>query len=94
VIGKMTSLQTQMERLKAAIATASSGFQGTPGTEFETPSTDAPNNLFGVVRDNDAPGIQGTNYSYAMGQLAASWDTFWATAEPYIKQLDNGQATM
>jgi hypothetical protein len=82
-IGKLLSLQSTLERLKDAIATASAGYDGTPGTEFEDGT------LFGV-KANDTPGAQGTAYAYAMGRLNDEWLTFWAAAEPFIEQLDNG----
>lgn len=96
VTSKMMGLQSQMTRLQDAIATASSGYEGTPGTEFEIPSpgvNNAPQNLFGVV-PSETPGEQGQAYSYAMGQLATAWATFWAAASPYLEQLDNGMQSM
>ena len=73
-----------IERLNSAVATASSGYSGTPGTEFE----DGTN--FGVSADPNEPGAKGNDYSYAIGQLHAAWATFWTSAEPYVTQLDNG----
>lgn len=90
-IGRLFALRSTLERLNAAIATASAGFEGTPGTQFEAPSAiigGAPN-LFGV-QPSETPGEEGTAYSYAMGRLTEEWATFWAAAEPFIEQLDNG----
>jgi hypothetical protein len=96
VVGRTMSLGANITRLQEAIATASSGYEGTPGTEFETPppnlnSAPVPNN-FGVQADPDNVGANGQAYAYAVGQLKAQWDTFWAAAEPYIAALDNGVA--
>ena len=71
-------------RLKEAVATAASGYEGTPGTEYEGPATN-----FGVV-PSDTPGEQGSAYAYAVGQLATAWATFWTAALPSIEQIDNG----
>lgn len=73
-----------MARLNSAVATAASGFDGTPGTEYE----DGTN--FGVAADPAEPGAKGSDYAYAVAQLATAWDTFWAAAKPYVEQLDNG----
>jgi hypothetical protein len=89
----MVSANAQLERLHAAIATASAGYTGTPGTEFEVANAmggPMQTNLFGVVADSDAPGQRGSDYSYAMGRLHELWTTFWAEAEAYVQQLDNG----
>jgi hypothetical protein len=91
MIGNLISGNTQMARLKDAIATASSGFEGTDGTQFETGPVQ---NLFGVIADMNNPGAQGLNYQYAIEQLAVAWETFWTAAQPYIEQLDNGQQGM
>jgi hypothetical protein len=52
--------------------------------------TMAPPNNFGIQADPANPGANGEAYSYAVGQLAAAWATFWDAARPYIEQLDNG----
>jgi hypothetical protein len=88
-IGKLISLNSTLERLTDAISTASSGYTGTPGTEFETSANLGAQNLFGV-QPSETPGEQGTAYSYAMNRLQEEWSTFWAVAEPFIEQLDNG----
>lgn len=89
VTGNMT-----MRRLNEAIATASSGYDGTQGTQFEISATGTGvlvgSNLFGVVADPDMPGQKGSDYSYAVGRLHELWTTFWAEAEQYVDQLDNG----
>lgn len=96
LVGRLIGGNSQMVRLQDAIATASSGYGGVPGTEFEAPVTGNqgplgnPSNLFGVVPVADEPGKAGTDYAYAVNSLATAWATFWATAEPYIEQLDNG----
>ncbi|HXJ74502.1 MAG TPA: hypothetical protein VNM37_16745 [Candidatus Dormibacteraeota bacterium] len=98
-ISRIIATNTQMLRLKEAIATASSGYTGEPGTEFEAPAsgnlgppTNA-TNLFGVV-PSDTPGEQGQAYSYAVGALHDAWAAFWTAAAPYIEQLDNGGTSM
>jgi hypothetical protein len=92
-IGRLISLRATLERLQGAIATASAGYAGAPGTEFEASSAmGAPINLFGV-QPSETPGEQGSAYSYAMGRLNEEWATFWAAAEPFIEQLDNGSAS-
>lgn len=71
-------------RLNAAVATASSGYTGTAGTEFEGPNTN-----FGVVA-GATPGEQGAAYAYAVGNLATAWTTFWTNAKASIDAIDNG----
>jgi hypothetical protein len=92
---RLLNLNTTIERLKDAIATASAGFTGTPGTQFEAapmgvgaPAT-APNN-FGVTPDPENLGANGTDYAYAVGVLTEAWAAFWTAAEASINQLDNG----
>lgn len=84
MVAGLFAVSEAIARLKAAVATAESGFDGTPGTEFEDGSN------FGVAADPNAPGAKGTDYAYAVGQLANAWETFWTAAKPYIEQLDNG----
>jgi hypothetical protein len=71
-------------RLKEAVATAASGYEGTPGTEYEGPNTN-----FGVVA-GDTPGAKGADYAYAVNNLATEWGKFWTAALPSIEQIDNG----
>lgn len=103
-IGRLISLRATMERLKDAIATASAGYTGIDGTQFEIgnpPDSTGPSpasiglnqNLFGV-QASATPGEQGSAYRYAMDSLNTAWDAFWTAAAPYIEQLDNGQNTM
>jgi hypothetical protein len=96
VITRLLQTNGNIERLKDAIATASSGYTGTPGTQFEAQTMNAgmymaPNN-FGVQPrpDPEEAGANGTDYAYAVNILAEAWATFWAAAEPSINQLDNG----
>lgn len=97
VTSRLINLATTMERLKEAIATASAGYDGTPGTQYEAaivganapPVANPPNN-FGVQPDPEQPGKNGTDYAYAVNVLVEHWATFWAAAEPSIAQLDNG----
>lgn len=91
-VQRLISLESSMQRLKDAIATASAGYPGVPGTQFEA----IPNvsfgtvpNLFGV-QPNDTPGQQGESYRFAMDSLMAAWETFLVSARPFIAQLDNG----
>ena len=97
IVSRMTGLNSSMPRLQEAIATASSGYTGVPGTEFEAPTGNmtAPttSNLFGVQPDAETPGKKGTDYSYAVGQLQTAWAAFWTQAAPFIEQLDNGIPT-
>jgi hypothetical protein len=97
-VGRLISLNATMERLKDAVATASSGYTGVPGTEFEAvsgaPGPVPGGNNFGVQPDPTEPGKTGTDYAYAVNQLTAQWATFWAAAQPYVEQLDNGTASM
>jgi hypothetical protein len=97
-VSRLIATHTQIGRLRDAIATASSGYAGTPGTQFETPSGGMPGaqgtNLFGVVPDPTEPGRNGTDYAYAVNSLEAAWAAFWTAAEPFIEQLDNGGTSM
>jgi hypothetical protein len=94
-VSRLISLQSTLERLNAAIATASSGFEGTPGTQFEGGGATIIGvpNLF-QVQPSDTPGEQGEAYRFAMGRLGEEWATFWAAAQPFIDQLDNGTFSM
>jgi hypothetical protein len=94
-VSRLISLQATLQRLHEAIATASSGYDGIPGTEFEgaSPAGIGVPNLF-QVQPSETPGEQGTAYSYAMGRLHEEWQTFWAAAEPFVAQLDNGTFSM
>ena len=98
LVGRMISTNTQLERLKDAIATASSGYTGVAGTQFEAGGMGGvggyQQNNFGIVPDATTPGKNGTDYAYAVDILAQAWATFWAAAEASINQLDNGQGTM
>jgi hypothetical protein len=101
-VSRLIATHTQMGRLRDAIATASSGYEGTPGTQFEAPSgavgtplgATPGTNLFGVIPNPAEPGANGTDYAYAVNSLEAAWQTFWAAAEPFIEQLDNGGTSM
>jgi hypothetical protein len=96
-VSGLLRLHTTVERLQDAIATASAGYTGVDGTQFEAQSMGmmptgtymGPNN-FGVQPDPATPGKNGTDYAYAMNVLASAWATFWAAAEASINQLDNG----
>lgn len=94
----LITANTAIARLGEAIATASVGFDGTDGTQFEiSPNANTsptPPNLFGVVADLSAPGEKGKDYAYAVGQLKVAWDKFWTEARPYIEQLDNGTQSL
>ena len=84
LIAALFSSDEAIERLRAAVATASSGYNGEPGTEFE----DGTN--FGVAAEPGIPGNKGKDYAYAINSLATAWATFWSAAKPYVEQLDNG----
>ncbi len=97
VTAGLIKLQTQVERLSDAVTTASAGYGGTPGTEFEAPTnilapSPSPQNLFNV-QPSEVPGEQGAAYKYAVGRLHEEWAKFWAAAQPFIEQLDNGVST-
>jgi hypothetical protein len=97
MVSRLVNLNVTVPRLQEAIATASSGYTGTPGTEFEAPvmgtnMNQLPNN-FMIQPEPNIPGKCGNDYSYAINQLANIWATFWIDAQPYIEQLDNGGNT-
>jgi hypothetical protein len=98
ITSRMIALNTQMARIKDAIATASSGYTGVDGTQFEASGGNmmpmAGYNNFGVVPDPATPGANGLEYSYAVNVLVGHWETFWAVAEASIAQLDNGGSSM
>jgi hypothetical protein len=88
-VAELHTVNEMLLRLQAAVATASSGFEGTPGTEFE-----GDGNNFGVVADPANPGAQGSAYSYALGNLTNAWVTFWTAAASSLEALDNGVTTI
>jgi len=98
MVGRLASLDSTVKRLSEGIATASAGYEGVPGTQFEAPSASglmtpvSGQNNFGIV-PSGTPGEQGESYRYAVDALKAQWDTFWAAAQPYIAALDNGQGS-
>jgi len=96
-VSRLLALNTMMERLKDALATASAGYVGVAGTQYEAnnmmDNMQVPNN-FGIAPDPANPGQSGTDYEYAVNTLAGHWATFWAVAQPSIEQLDNGTAAM
>jgi hypothetical protein len=83
-VADLYTVASALVRLNDAVATAASGYEGTPGTEYE----DGTN--FGVAADPASAGTKGSDYAYAIGQLYGSWSTFWTAAKPYVDQLDNG----
>lgn len=83
-IAALYTVAEAIVRLNEAVATAASGYNGTPGTEYE----DGTN--FGVAADPAEPGKKGSDYAYAVGQLNTTWGTFWTAAKAYVDQLDNG----
>lgn len=94
VTQRMIGLNTSVNQVNEAIATASSGYEGIQGTQFEIGNTgdnQPPGpNLFGVQADPTQPGANGQAYAYAFGQLKLEWDKFWTAAQPYVAALDNG----
>lgn len=93
----LINANTALERLKTAVATASSGTTD-DGTQFEISNTvvgmpAGVANLFGVVADPNNPGAKGKDYQYAVNQLDQLWTTFWTEAKPYVEQLDQGTIT-
>lgn len=91
MVSRLASLDSTLKRLSEGIATASAGYEGTPGTQFESANTMPPfsQNNFGIV-PSETPGEQGEAYRYAMDQLKVEWDKFWTAAQPYVAALDNG----
>lgn len=87
-IADLYTVTEAMSRLQAAVASAASGYDGVPGTEYEDGSN------FGVAADPNTPGAKGSDYAYAIDQMATQWNTFWTAAKDYIKQLDNGVASL
>jgi len=83
MVADLFTVTEVMDRLKAAVATAASGYDGTAGTEYE----DGTN--FGVAA-GDTPGAKGSDYAFAVNTLATHWETFWTAAKASIEQLDNG----
>lgn len=94
MVSRIASLDSTMKRLSEAISTASAGYEGTPGTQFEAASGALPgpsqSNNFGITPDPNTPGQKGQAYAYAVGRLQEEWITFWAAAEPFVAALDNG----
>lgn len=95
-VSRLMSANAQMARLQDAIAQASDGYAGTPGTEFEMvvtggtgPVASTPSNLFGVM-PSDVPGENGLAYAEAATGMCAAWVAFWTAAAPFLKELDNG----
>lgn len=93
-VNRLIQMQGAIMRLKEAVATASAGYTGEPGTEFESSTMGMSPNNFGVQPDPETPGTKGSDYRYAIESLAAAWEAFWPTALPFIEQLDNGGMTM
>jgi len=98
-VGRLLGLNTTMARLQDALATASAGYVGTPGTQYEAGNMTTPGNMFvqnnfGIVPDGVTPGKNGTDYEFAMNTLAGHWTTFWTASEAAINQLDNGSSSM
>jgi len=97
IVSQMLTMNTNMERLKDALATASAGFVGTPGTQYEAGNAMVPGNMyvpnnFGIVPDPAEAGKNGNDYEFAVNTLAAAWAAFWTAASASIEQLDNGAA--
>jgi hypothetical protein len=83
-VADLHTVDEAIMRLKGAVATAASGYDGVPGTEYETDTN------FGVAPDPTTPGAKGSDYAYAINSLATAWETFWSSAHGSIEQLDNG----
>jgi hypothetical protein len=83
-VAGLHTLNDALLRLQEAVATAASGYEGVPGTEYETDSN------FGVQPDAATPGAKGSDYAFAVNSLTTAWATFWTAALPSIQQLDNG----
>lgn len=83
-VSQLFILNAAINRINAAVANASSGHSGAPGTEYEGPNT-----LFGVV-PSDTPGAQGQAFASAMVTIVENWNTFWDAAQGALDSLDNG----
>ena len=83
-VADLHTVNEAITRLKDAVATAASGFDGVPGTEYEGNGTN-----FGVA-PGDTPGAKGSDYAFAVNTLATAWAAFWSAASASIEQLDNG----
>lgn len=94
IVSRLVGLNESIPRVNEAIATASSGYEGVQGTQFEIGNTgdnQPPGpNLFGVQANPATPGENGQAYAYAYGQLLLEWEKFWTAASAYIAALDNG----
>ncbi len=94
-VAKIAATNAALKRLVEAVAAASSGYEGTPGTEFETD----PGNGFGQgnnfgVQPSDVPGEQGSSYKFALENLNTQWSEFMTAAEAFLTALDQGQQTV
>jgi hypothetical protein len=85
MVATMFALNNAVPRLNTAVANASIGFEGTPGTEYEGPES-----LFGVVPGTE-PGAQGLAYASAIVTISNAWAAFWEAAAGAIEGMDNGQ---
>lgn len=83
MIENIWSVDQAITRLSAAVAVAATGYDGTPGTEYETGTN------FGVV-PNATPGAKGADFAFSVTTLFNQWTTFRAAALGAIEQLDNG----
>jgi X-X-X-Leu-X-X-Gly heptad repeat protein len=95
----LIAANSSLSRLQSGMNTASSGYSGVAGTQYEVSGTTsgnptAPTNLFGVIADANAPGSNGITYQNAMDTIEAAWQTFWETASDALKTLDNGGTPM
>jgi hypothetical protein len=99
LVTNLIAANASVARITAGMATASSGFTGTDGTQYEVSSSMPPNpmappNLFGVVTEANSPGANGMAYENAMNTIETAWQTFWTAASAALQTLDNGSTVI
>jgi hypothetical protein len=99
LVTALIQANASIARITAGMATASSGFTGTAGTQYEIGSNtplnpQGPTNLFGVIADANNLGANGVAYENAMNTIEAAWQTFWTDASAALQTLDNGSTTV
>lgn len=83
-VAQLFALNSSLARLQAAVDTASQGYAGTAGTEYEGPTS-----AFGIVA-GETPGAQGQAFASAVATIVQNWNTFWTAAQGAIDAIDNG----
>jgi hypothetical protein len=101
LVTSLIQANASVARVQAGMTTASNGFTGTAGTQYEISGSStgmgnpmAPINLFGVIADANNLGANGTAYETAMNTIETAWQTFWTAASGALQTLDNGSTTV